>query len=209
MAGRPALSCRVTIIGSDLTGMVAIGNTQFGIRSGGTADVIGGATDDGHGNPSPGAAPGNLVSGSTPTLAWSARPPSSPATWSASMRPEPHRSTRAGYRRQRGWRRQYHHRRPEPERPQRDHGRIPELAIGGVGDVQVLNNYFGTDITGTIGLDHIGQNVGDGWSAISISGAGPNIVIGCRGPATSSAMTGPIRIPTRSPSLFKASARGS
>ena len=51
-------------IGSDLTGMVAIGNTQIGIRSGGTADVIGGATNDGQGNPSPGAAPGNLVSGS-------------------------------------------------------------------------------------------------------------------------------------------------
>ena len=51
-------------IGSDLTGTVAIGNTQFGIRSGGTADIIGGATDDGHGNPSPGAAPGNVVVGS-------------------------------------------------------------------------------------------------------------------------------------------------
>ena len=31
--------------------MVAIGNTYYGIRSGGTADVIGGATNDGHGQP--------------------------------------------------------------------------------------------------------------------------------------------------------------
>ena len=59
-------------------------------------------------------------------------------------------------------------------------GGFEELGIGG-GNTQVLNNYFGTDITGTIGLDHIGQIVSDGWGAIGITDAGPNIVIGAPG----------------------------
>ena len=68
-------------IGTDLTGMVAIGNIFNGLVSDGTSDFIGGATNDGHGNPSPGTAPGNLIAGSPEdNVAWSARPTSSPAT---------------------------------------------------------------------------------------------------------------------------------
>ena len=50
-------------IGTDLTGMVATGNIFNGVVDEGTSDLIGGATNDGHGNPSPGSAPGNVIAG--------------------------------------------------------------------------------------------------------------------------------------------------
>ncbi len=52
-------------IGTDLAGTTPVGNASDGIESTGTFGVFGGATDDGHGNPSPGAAPGNVISGNS------------------------------------------------------------------------------------------------------------------------------------------------
>ena len=59
-------------IGTDLMGMTqALGNNGKnvnGILSYGTSDVFGGATNDGQGNPSPGTAPGNVISGNGSSL---------------------------------------------------------------------------------------------------------------------------------------------
>ncbi len=59
-------------------------------------------------------------------------------------------------------------------------GAITEVYISGTGD-QLLNNYVGTDITGTIGLEHIGQNDDYGYTGVSVVGAGPGTVIGAPG----------------------------
>ena len=50
----------------------------------------------------------------------------------------------------------------------------------GGGGTQVLNNYIGSDITGTIGLEHIGQNNGTGYADINIEAVG-SITIGLPG----------------------------
>ena len=176
-------------IGTDLTGMVAIGNLADGVVSQGTSDIIGGATNDGQGNPSPGTAPGNVISGNG-----SSQYPDNEqfdlvlgtddvaagnliglnATGTASLNEgafacvtlDGGGDTIGGL---------------SPNDRNVITGSFLELWSYGVGGFQVLNNYFGTDITGTIGLDHIGQIVSNGWGAISIENAGPNIVIGAPG----------------------------
>ena len=54
------------------------------------------------------------------------------------------------------------------------------IYIAGSG-AQVLNNYIGTDITGTIGLEQIGQSGNVGYTDIWVYGAGPGTVIGAPG----------------------------
>ena len=159
--------------------MTLIGNTQFGINSVGTGDIIGGATNDGHGilRPEP-TGQLDLRQLYRRSFEWLGcrrrRQPGRPQC-------DRNRTARPGrWRRRQRRGRSQHHWRPEANDRNVITGENQELDIGAVGDVQVLNNYFGTDITGTIGLDHIGQGAG-GWNAISISDAGPNIVIGAPG----------------------------
>ncbi len=176
-------------IGTDLTGMVAIGNLNDGLISQGTSDTIGGATNDGQGNPAPGTAPGNVISGNG-----SSQYPDNEqfdlvlgtsdvaagnliglnATGTASLNEGAFAcvTLQGGGDLIGGL---------SPNDRNVITGSFLELYTYGGGSFQVLNNYFGTDITGTIGLDHIGQNVADGWGAISIQDAGPSIVIGAPG----------------------------
>ncbi|MGO9923793.1 MAG: beta strand repeat-containing protein, partial [Isosphaeraceae bacterium] len=174
-------------IGTDLTGMVAIGNLIDGLYSQGTSDIIGGATNDGQGNPSPGTAPGNVISGNG-----SAQEPRNTeynlilgtsevaagnliglnATGTASLNTggEACVGLNGGDDTVGGL---------SPNDRNVITGDFYEMGISGSGD-QILNNYFGTDITGTIGLDHIGQSLSAGWNAILILD-GANIVFGAPG----------------------------
>ncbi len=80
VSGANGNSVQGNFIGTDLTGMVAIGNILNGLVDEGTSDLIGGATNDGHGNPSPGSAPGNVIAGNPQHNLAPARPASPRAT---------------------------------------------------------------------------------------------------------------------------------
>jgi Ca2+-binding RTX toxin-like protein len=167
-------------IGTDLSGMAAIGNLSQGVRLGGSSELIGGATDDGQGNPAPGTAPGNVIAGNPNNLevyggsdyviagnlmGLNATGTAPLSFGGVDVALYGDNITLGGM---------------SPNDRNVITGGFQELSIGGGEGYQVLNNYLGTDITGTIGLDHIGQIVSDGWVAISID-ASTNVVIGAPG----------------------------
>ncbi len=170
-------------IGTDLTGMTAVGNLDYGILSLGTSGVIGGATDDGSGNPSPGAAPGNLIAGNSYDLDLAGTSDvvagnliGLNAAGSAPLDPDTiygvvitgADNTIGG---------------PSPNDRNVITGYVYFAAYlqgAGPGN-QLLNNYVGTDPTGTIGLEHVGQALDVGYSGIGVEGAGPGTVIGAPG----------------------------
>jgi len=167
-------------IGTDLAGTTPVGNSLYGILSYGTSGLVGGATDDGHGNPSPGAAPGNLIAGSITDVSLFGTSDvvagnliGLNATGTAPLFPGTVDCIQAngadniigGL---------------SPNDRNIITGAFVVVAIGGDGN-QVLNNYVGTDSTGTIALEHIGQSGGSGWNDIFVNGAGPGTAIGAPG----------------------------
>ena len=166
-------------IGTDLSGTVAIANLSQGVRVGGSSGLIGGATGDGQGNPAPGTAPGNVIAGNANNLVVTAGSSdyiiagnliglnatgTAPLSFGGvGVGLSGDNITLGGM---------------SPNDRNIITGGFQELSIGDGEGYQILNNYFGTDITGTIGLDHIGQIVSDGWGAIGVSGGATNVVIG-------------------------------
>ena len=168
-------------IGTDLTGMTAFGNSVDGIVSEGTSGLIGGATDDGQGNPSPGTAPGNLIAGSAVNLylagasdvvagnlvglTASGTAPLCPGTIYGVVITGTD-NTLGGLS-------------PNDRNIITGDSYAVYIETAGPGN-QVLNNYVGTDPTGTIGLEHIG-NTYPGYSGILVYNSGPRTVIGSPG----------------------------
>ncbi len=163
-------------IGTDLAGMTSIGNVDSGIVSSGTSGEFGGATDDGHGNPAPGSAPGNLIAGSSVDLyllgtsdVVAGNLIGLNATGTAPLDPGTFNCVNAsgadniigGL---------------SPDDRNIITGAFIEISIAGSG-TQVLNNFIGTDPTGTIALEHIGQSGDVGYGGIWVYGAGPGTVI--------------------------------
>ncbi len=173
-------------IGTDEFGTGIVGNTNDGIGTAGTSDLIGGPTNDGSGHPAPGLAPGNLISGlfgfainavgHSQTVAGNLI--GLDKTGSVNLHPgenqgillEGANDTIGG---------------PTP---------ASRNVVSGVGDAVVLvggagvtdnvieNNYFGTDITGAMGLGFYSYglyilNVGTG-NQIGAPGAGNVISAG-------------------------------
>ena len=171
-------------IGTDLEGMTPVGNGVYGIVSDGASGLIGGATNDGQGNPSPGTAPGNLIAGSRSNvflfgsadvvagnligLSATGTAPLYPATY-VSLQVVGNDDIIGGM---------------SPNDRNIVTGTVIEISIGGSGN-QLLNNFVGTDPTGTIGLEHIGQTGNNGYDGVTVDGAGPGTVIGAPAPATS------------------------
>ena len=179
LSGATGTYVQADYIGTDLTGMTPIGNAHAGLFSQGISDVIGGATDDGSGNPLPGTAPGNVIAasgqnvdlyGTSDVLAGNLIGLN--ATGTAPLFPGTGDDVSvAGTNNLVGG--------MSPNDRNVMTGADIVLGGGGIG-LQILNNYIGSDITGTIGLEHIGQSNGIGYADLFVLGAS-NISIGLPG----------------------------